>query len=363
MGDQAYQMLQKEIFVTVIKMTIMVGVSYYAISWLTKRLDPTSNRGKAAKKKAAHQLKKIGKNELKLTEYEMMIASHLITPGEIDVCWTDIGGLERILEDITETVIFPIQQSDILGNSRLARPPKGVLLHGPPGCGKTLIAKATAKAADTSFINLDISMLTDKWYGESQKLVSALFSLASKLQPCIIFIDEIDSLLRSRTSHDHEATAMMKAQFMFLWDGLKTDPDKVVIVMGATNRPQDLDSAILRRMPATFRIPMPNGAQRTAILKLILEKEDTSGIDYNILSKKTDGFSGSDLHELCRVASLCRVREYAKKMRSCEGSGTSEGSNSNELRPINMDDLEEALKNIEGSKINYLTQLSDIKID
>lgn len=114
----------------------------------------------------------------------------------------------------------------------------GVLLHGPPGCGKTLIAKATAREAGTYFINLDLSILTDKWYGESQKLAAAVFTLAVKLQPCIIFIDEIDSFLRARNSNDHEATAMMKAQFMSLWDGLITDPNCTVIIMGATNRPQ-----------------------------------------------------------------------------------------------------------------------------
>lgn len=114
----------------------------------------------------------------------------------------------------------------------------GVLLHGPPGCGKTLIAKATARQAGTYFINLDLSILTDKWYGESQKLAAAVFTLALKLQPCIIFIDEIDSFLRARNSTDHEATAMMKAQFMSLWDGLNTDPNCTVIIMGATNRPQ-----------------------------------------------------------------------------------------------------------------------------
>jgi SpoVK/Ycf46/Vps4 family AAA+-type ATPase len=90
-------------------------------------------------------------------------------------------------------------------------------------------------------------MLTDKWYGESQKLASAVFSLAIKLQPTIIFIDEVDSFLRSRNTNDHEATAMMKTQFMMLWDGLGTDTANTVIVMGATNRPGDLDKAILRR--------------------------------------------------------------------------------------------------------------------
>lgn len=107
------------------------------------------------------------------------------------------------------------------------------------------------------FLNLDASALTDKWYGESQKLATAVFTLAVKIQPCIIFIDEIDSLLRSRDTHDHEATAMVKALFMSMWDGLITDNKCCVVVMGATNRPQDVDKAILRRMPASFYIGLP----------------------------------------------------------------------------------------------------------
>jgi len=110
------------------------------------------------------------------------------------------------------------------------------MLYGPPGCGKTLIAKAMAKEAKCWFINLDVSVLTDKWYGESQKLTGAVFTLAEKIQPCIIFIDEIDSLLRLRASQDHEVTAMMKAQFMSLWDGLITDPKKTVIVLKSLQR-------------------------------------------------------------------------------------------------------------------------------
>lgn len=137
-----------------------------------------------------------------------------------------------MIEELRESVVLPIRHRDIFSNSQLWQAPKGVLLHGPPGCGKTLIAKATAKEAGMRFINLDIAMLTDKWYGESQKLASAVFSLAIKLQPCIVFIDEIDSFLRSRNTHDHEATAMMKTQFMLLWDGLGTEYGSTVIVMG-----------------------------------------------------------------------------------------------------------------------------------
>uniref|UniRef100_A0A8B9K4U6 ATPase family AAA domain containing 1a n=1 Tax=Astyanax mexicanus TaxID=7994 RepID=A0A8B9K4U6_ASTMX len=141
---------------------------------------------------------------------------------------------------------------------------------------RTLIAKATAKASGCRFINLQASTLTDKWYGESQKLTAAVFSLAVKLQPCIIFIDEIDSFLRNRSSLDHEATAMMKAQFMSLWDGLETGECTQVMVMGATNRPQDVDPAILRRMPTTFHVGLPNATQRQEILRLILSGENVN---------------------------------------------------------------------------------------
>lgn len=173
---------------------------------------------------------------------------------------------------------------------------------------------------------MDVSILTDKWYGESQKLAAAVFSLAVKIQPCIIFIDEIDSFLRARNSTDHEATAMMKAQFMSFWDGLITDNTCTVIIMGATNRPQDLDKAILRRMPATFRINLPNSIQRKQILELILQHEPIADdVDIMRISHAAEDFSGSDLRELCRNASVYRVRDF---MRSTRGNEDHKGKKS-----------------------------------
>lgn len=169
-----------------------------------------------------------------LTDYEMMIASHLVDPKDIRVSWENIAGLEHVIQELQETVILPIQRKELFEDSQLTQAPKvyilsnflcyyffnqnfnaylfifhftycllqGVLLHGPPGCGKTMIAKATAKEAKTCFINLDLSILTDKWYGESQKLTAAVFSLAVKLQPCIIFIDEIgESIIPFQLQH------------------------------------------------------------------------------------------------------------------------------------------------------------------
>lgn len=160
---------------------------------------------------------RLGVRGITLNEHEVMIASHLVDPNHLKISWSDVAGLDDVIEQIKKTVIYPVlaQQKNIRV-SRLVQPPKGyllqvvifdwdylflfviflgILLYGPPGCGKTLIAKAMAKEAKCWFINLDVSVLTDKWYGESQKLTAAVFTLAEKLQPCIIFIDEvIDSL-------------------------------------------------------------------------------------------------------------------------------------------------------------------------
>lgn len=127
----------------------------------------------------------------------------------------DIGGLDPIIASLRESIIYPLLYPSLFtSNSSLLGAPKGVLLYGPPGCGKTMLAKALAKESGATFINIAASVLTNKWFGESNKLVAGLFSLAKKTQPSIIFIDEIDSFLRERSSGDHEVTAMMKAEFM-----------------------------------------------------------------------------------------------------------------------------------------------------
>lgn len=293
-----------------------------------------------------------------------MIATHLVVPADITVSWNDIAGLDDVIQELRESVVLPVRHRDLFNQSKLWQAPKGVLLHGPPGCGKTLIAKATAKEAGMRFINLDVAILTDKWYGESQKLASAVFSLAIKIQPCIIFIDEIDSFLRSRNSNDHEATAMMKTQFMMLWDGLNTNSNSTVIVMGATNRPKDLDKAIIRRMPAQFHIGLPTDVQRLQILKLILETECVhNDVDFNRLANLTNGFSGSDLREMCRNASVFRMRLFMRSNenqlteKSAQSTEPSTSANaaielSNPLIAISMKDLLKSYDKMKESKLH-----------
>ncbi|XP_031553826.1 ATPase family AAA domain-containing protein 1-like [Actinia tenebrosa] len=322
---------------------LLIGtLTYYGVKWIMEAFDPTRKSRLAAQKQAEKLLKKIGVEGVKLSEYELAIAADLVDPLSLPVEWTQIGGLQDTIQEVKETVILPIRQRDIFEGSQLLAPPKGVLIYGPPGCGKTMIAKATAKEAGCRFLNLQVSSLTDKWYGESQKLAAAVFSLAIKLQPCIIFIDEIDSFLRARDKTDHEATAMMKAQFMSLWDGLLTDRDCQVIIMGATNRPQDVDKAILRRMPASFHVGLPNEKQREEILRIILGHENVDDevfLNLNELASITNGFSGSDLREVCRVAAMSCVRDYLKDRRDESGDNGSETLVQTMLRPINMNDL------------------------
>ncbi|CAG8580087.1 1416_t:CDS:2, partial [Acaulospora colombiana] len=188
---------------------------YFAVKFILSSLDPLKDKKKIAKARSEEVLGKLGAKNLKLNEYEEVILTEVIFPDEISVNFEQIGGLDPIIQSLRESVIYPLCYPQLFSSSSgLLGVSKGVLLHGPPGCGKTMLAKALARESGANFINLHVSTLTDKWFGESNKLVAAVFSVAKKLQPCIIFIDEIDAFLRERRSSDHEVTGMMKAEFM-----------------------------------------------------------------------------------------------------------------------------------------------------
>lgn len=258
-----------------------------------------------------------------MTQYEQAIAMDVVAPEDIRVSFEDIGGLDHIIDELKESVIYPLTMPHLYSStSSLLTAPSGVLLYGPPGCGKTMLAKALASESGACFINLHISTLTEKWYGDSNKLVNAVFSLARKLQPSIVFIDEIDAVLGTRRSGEHEASGMVKAEFMTHWDGLTSansmgEPQRVV-VLGATNRIQDIDEAILRRMPKKFPVTLPPAPQRLRILSLILKdtKVDRDNFDLHYLVKNMAGMSGSDIKEACRDAAMAPVRELIRQKKA-----------------------------------------------
>ncbi|VFQ69550.1 unnamed protein product [Cuscuta campestris] len=211
----------------------------------------------AMSKKPSHGLKSLAKNE-----YERNFISAVVPPGEIGVRFGDVGALEDVKKALNELVILPMRRPELFSRGNLLRPCKGVLLFGPPGTGKTLIAKALATEAGANFLNVTGSSLTSKWFGDAEKLTKALFSFASRLAPVIIFIDEVDSLLGARGgASEHEATRRMRNEFMSAWDGLRTKDSQQILILGATNRPFDLDDAVIRRLPRRVLVVTQEGSR------------------------------------------------------------------------------------------------------
>ncbi|KAJ3829342.1 P-loop containing nucleoside triphosphate hydrolase protein [Lentinula raphanica] len=332
------QNTSKHLVVEIALLVASQAALYYTLRWAIGSF--TGGDKKSVNAKQMEALKRLGHVELKLNEYESVVANEVIHPDDIPVKFSDIGGLDPIISSLRESVIYPLLYPTLFtSNSSLLGAPKGVLLYGPPGCGKTMLAKALAKESGATFINIAASVLTNKWFGESNKLVAGLFSLARKVQPSIIFIDEIDSFLRERSSGDHEVTAMMKAEFMTLWDGLLSSTDRI-LVLGATNRPNDIDSAIFRRLPKRFAVTLPDFGQRMKIFKLMLKDVSlSSDLSLELLAQASEGLSGSDLKELCRGAAMVPVREYMRENLSNGEVLTDEQLKNFKPRPVTLQDF------------------------
>ncbi|XP_008790555.1 ATPase family AAA domain-containing protein 1-like isoform X1 [Phoenix dactylifera] len=300
-----------------------------------RQLDPNRAASKKALEQKKEIAKRLGRPMIQTNQYEDVIACDVINPEHIDVEFESIGGLENIKEALFELVILPLRRPDLFTHGKLLSPQKGVLLYGPPGTGKTMLAKAIAKESGAVFINVRISNLMSKWFGDAQKLVAAVFSLAYKLQPAIIFVDEVDSFLGQRRTTDHEALTNMKTEFMSLWDGFTTDQNARVMVLAATNRPSELDEAILRRFTQAFEIGMPDQSERAKILKVILKGERAEDIDYEYIASLCDGFTGSDILEVCKQAAYFPVRDLLQDEKK--------GKQPNGPRALTQSDLLNAL--------------------
>ncbi|CAN0170706.1 unnamed protein product, partial [Ectocarpus sp. 8 AP-2014] len=177
--------------------------------------------------------------------------------------------------------------------------------------------QAIAKESGATFINVRMGAVQQKWVGEGEKMVSAIFSLANKLAPSIIFIDEIDCFMRTRNALEQDHVVRVKTEFMTLWDGLLTERSRPVMVLGTTNRPLEIDPAILRRLPRQFVVGLPETAdQREQILQLIARRYRLAdGVDLGWVAARTEGFSGSDLDALFQAAQTVPAREFARALR------------------------------------------------
>ncbi|KDD73870.1 AAA+ ATPase, partial [Helicosporidium sp. ATCC 50920] len=230
--------------------------SWLLVRWTVKQLDPTKKNVETAKQKKKALSKRLGRVVNLDGQYEDVIAQEVVNPESISVSLADIGGLDHIIDDLQRNVITPMRRPELFCTS-LLRQKRGVLLYGPPGTGKTMLAKALARECGACFVNLKASTLLSKWYGDTNKLIAAVWTLAYKIQPAILFIDEVDALLGARRSQEHEATTAMKTEFMQLWDGFETSTDSNILVLGATNKRDDLDDAVLRRFSLQYEVRLP----------------------------------------------------------------------------------------------------------
>uniref|UniRef100_A0A1A9WM79 AAA+ ATPase domain-containing protein n=1 Tax=Glossina brevipalpis TaxID=37001 RepID=A0A1A9WM79_9MUSC len=252
--------------------------------------------------------------------------------------WCEIAGLDYAKSIIKEAVVYPLLRPDIF--TGLRRPPRGILLFGPPGTGKTLIGKCIASQAKATFFSISSSSLTSKWIGESEKLVRALFAVAEARQPSVVFIDEVDSMLCQRSDSENEAYRRMKTEFLIRLDGASTSDEDRVLVVGATNRPQELDEAVRRRFVKRLYIPLPELEARIKILTNLLKtvKNNISLQELKEIATLSEGYSGADMDTLCREASMQPLRSI-----SPESIIT---FNMENLRCVNVDDFHSALNKV-----------------
>ncbi|KAK2852737.1 hypothetical protein Q7C36_007938 [Tachysurus vachellii] len=283
----------------------------------------------------------------RLTNFEPkiieLIMSEIMDHGP-PVAWEDIAGLEFAKATIKEIVVWPMLRPDIF--TGLRGPPKGILLFGPPGTGKTLIGKCIACQSGATFFSISASSLTSKWVGEGEKMVRALFAIARCHQPAVIFIDEIDSLLSQRTDGEHDSSRRIKTEFLVQLDGAATSSEDRILVVGATNRPQEIDEAARRRLAKRLYIPLPEAAARQQIVTSLMsrEKSQLGSDELEKVVSGTEGFSGADMTQLCREAALGPIRSIQL---SDIATITPE-----QVRPILYCDFQEALKTVRPSVSN-----------
>ncbi|XP_067617497.1 spastin isoform X2 [Eurosta solidaginis] len=265
-----------------------------------------------------------------------------IVEGGAKVEWLDIAGQEVAKQALQEMVILPSVRPELF--TGLRAPAKGLLLFGPPGNGKTLLARAVATECSATFLNISAASLTSKYVGDGEKLVRALFAVAREMQPSIIFIDEVDSLLSERSSNEHEASRRLKTEFLVEFDGLPGNPEgDRIVVLAATNRPQELDEAALRRFTKRVYVSLPDMDTRELLLSRLLEKQGSPlGTEaLKRLAKLTDGYSGSDLTALAKDAALEPIRELNMEQVKCLDISA--------MRPITENDFHNSLKRIRRS--------------
>lgn len=262
------------------------------------------------------------------------------------IFWDDIAGLKNAKNSLKETVVYPFLRPDLFKGLR--EPVRGMLLFGPPGTGKTMIANAVATESNSTFFSISASSLLSKYLGESEKLVKALFYIAKRMAPSIIFIDEIDSLLTARSDNENESSRRIKTELLIQWSSLSNSTaqesasDNRVLVLAATNLPWAIDDAARRRFSRRLFIPLPEYETRLYHIKKLMssQKNQLTEEDFETIANATEGFSGSDLTALAKEAAMEPIRELGDNLMIADNE---------KIREVQLEDFKNSLQNIKKS--------------
>lgn len=237
-------------------------------------------------------------------------------PGEVErpkIAFADIGGMEKVKDEVRLKIIHPLNHPDLYKAYGKAVG-GGILMYGPPGCGKTHLARATAGEIKARFIAVGINDILNMWMGESERNLHQLFEQAREAAPCVLFFDEVDALGASRTDLKHSAGRQLVNQFLAELDGVNAS-NEGVLILAATNAPWHVDPAFRRpdRFDRILFVPPPDASARAAILRIMLAGKPVESIDHEQIAKKTEGFSGADIKNLIDVTIEGKLRQAMKK--------------------------------------------------
>eukprot|EP00347_Sterkiella_histriomuscorum_P023884 403333052 len=247
-----------------------------------------------------------------LKELALTIQREIINDNP-NVRFHDIIGLDDAKRLLKEAVLMPLKYPHFF--TGILEPWKGILLFGPPGTGKTMLAKAVATECRTTFFNMSASTIVSKWRGDSEKLVRLLFEIARFHQPSTIFFDEIDSIMSSRTSSgEHEASRRMKTELLIQLDGLIKSSNERVFLLAASNLPWELDTALLRRLEKRILVPLPSKEAREDMLMKLVPAKMSDNIDYSEFATNLEGYSGSDIRLVCKEAAMKPLRRLMENI-------------------------------------------------
>jgi SpoVK/Ycf46/Vps4 family AAA+-type ATPase len=238
-------------------------------------------------------------------------AAELVVTEKPQVNWEEVVGLDTAKKAVKEAIVYPVQRPDLFPLGW----PRGILLFGPPGCGKTLLAAAVATEIDATFYSIDAASIMSKWLGEAEQNVAKLFGSARKSstegKPAIVFVDELDSLM-GQHSNEVGGEIRVRNQFLKEMDGIVDKGRNLhVYVIGATNKPWDLDWAFIRRFQKRILVPLPDHHTRLMMLKLYTGTlQIAQDVDLHELARLSEGFSGSDIRDVCQAAQLKLIGEF-----------------------------------------------------